>query len=82
MKLNLLELLVRVGSIGDGALATTRRKHCDVLVIPDVSTVGLLNFKAHERAIAAGLRAAMDRIGEITRAKPLGVAEIVADTRL
>lgn len=82
LRLNLLELLVMVGSIGDGALASTRRKHCDVLLVPDVRSVGLLNFKAHERAIGAGLRAAMDRIGEITRAKPLGVAEIVADTRL
>jgi hypothetical protein len=53
-----------------------------VLLVPDVRSVGLLNFKAYERAIGAGLRAAMDRIGEISRAKPLGVAEIVADTRL
>jgi NTE family protein len=69
--LNLLELLVRVGSIGDGALASTRRKHCDVLIIPNVRSVGLLNFKAYEQAIEAGFSATVERMAEISKAMPL-----------
>ncbi len=81
-KLNLLELLVRVGSIGDGALASTRRKHCDVLIVPDVRTVGLLNFKAYERTIEAGFRATVARMAAISKATPLPVTQTIADTRL
>ena len=81
VKMNLLELLVRVGSIGDGALASTRRKHCDVLITPDVSTVGLLNFKAYERAIDAGYQATMARMPEIASGR-VAPAQVVADPRL
>jgi NTE family protein len=64
---NLLELLTRVGSIGDEARATARRKHCDVLVLPRLSNVGLLSFGAYERAIDAGYRSAVEKMDQITR---------------
>lgn len=82
-KLNLLELLVRVGSIGDGALASTRRKHCDVLIIPNVSSVGLLNFKAYKQAIEAGFSATVERMAEISKAIPVPPSpETMADRLL
>ena len=64
--LNLLELLTRVGSIGDGARAITRRKECDVLIVPKMSNIGLLNFKAYQRAIDAGYNATLEVISEIS----------------
>lgn len=81
-KLNILELLVRVGSIGNGALANTRRKHCDVLIVPEVSSIGLLNFKAYERAIEAGFSAAMEKMAEISGGGVSALAETLADPRL
>lgn len=64
--IRLLELLVRVGSIGDGALSIARRKHCDLLLVPPVSDIGVLNFGAYRRAIDAGFSVTVARIGEIS----------------
>src|SRR5262249_41615459 len=82
-RMNLLALLVRVGSIGDGAFASARRKHCDVLVVPDVSSVALLNFKADERSITAGVIATVRRIDAIAKARPsIETSETLAGARL
>jgi NTE family protein len=68
--LNLFGLLARVGSIGDGARAKTRRRECDVLIVPRMADIGLLNFKAYERAMEAGYRATIERIAEISPKVP------------
>lgn len=72
--LNLFELLTRVGSIGDGARAKTRRRECDVLIVPGMADIGLLNFKAYERALKAGYRATVERIAEIAGRTPRAAA--------
>lgn len=61
-RMNILELLARVGCIGHQARAATRRNQCDVLIVPDLATIKLLNFKAYQQAVDAGYRAAMDTI--------------------
>jgi NTE family protein len=83
VRLNLLELLVRVGSIGDGALATARRKHCDILIVPNVGSIGLLNFKAYERAIQEGVTAISARLPDLAkRARSRVPSEAMSDPRL
>ena len=83
VKLNILELLVRVGSIGDGALASARKKHCDIIIVPNVTSVGLLAFKAWQRAVDAGFKATVERIEEISSKRQAGVSpELMAAARL
>jgi NTE family protein len=83
VKMNLLELLVRVGSIGDGALATARRKHCDILIVPNVASIGLLNFKAYERAIQEGYKAISAKLPDLLKRAQSGVpSEVMSDPRL
>lgn len=64
-RMNILELLTRVGSLGDHAQAAGRRSQCDVLIVPDVSEVGLLSFRAWSAAVAAGARAADTALDEL-----------------
>lgn len=83
VRLNLLELLVRVGSLGDGALATTRRKHCDILLVPKVGGIGILNFKAYDRAIQEGVSAIAARLPDLMKRSRLRVpSEVMSDPRL
>ena len=68
-RMNILELLMRVGSIGDEARAKLRRKHCDVLIVPRMTHIGLLSFKLYAEAIEAGYRAAIEKIDEVMSKK-------------
>ena len=57
-----LELLKRVGTIGaDSKLGSELRK-CDHLIRPDVGHIGLLDWRSHQEAIAAGYNAAMRQL--------------------
>jgi len=76
-QLNILELLTRVGSIGDEAQADLRRKQCDVLISPDLTNIGLLNFSAYEQAIEAGYTATVKVLDQISCAK---VADFVGES--
>jgi NTE family protein len=62
MPLNILELLIRVGCLGDEARWGLRRKQCDVLIVPPLSSYGLLNFKAYQQIIEIGYRAALQNL--------------------
>ena len=64
-RLNILELLTRVGSIGDEAQAKTRRKQCDILLAPEMGNIGLLSFKQFDQAIAAGYEATAGQIADL-----------------
>ena len=83
VKLNLLELLVRVSSIGDGSQADARRKHCDILIVPDVRSIGTLNFKAYERGIREGYTAITARLPDLLKRSQSQVSsEVMSDPRL
>ena len=68
-QLNILELLTRVGSIGDEAQAGLRRKQCDVLISPNLTNISLLNFSAYEQAIEAGYTATVEKLDQISYPK-------------
>ena len=61
-RLNIFELLARVGCIGDEAHSAMRRKHCDVLIAPPLPNIGLLSFNECDRAIEAGYRLTLERL--------------------
>ena len=76
-RLNILELLTRVGSIGDEARSAMRRKHCDVLIVPSLANIGLLNFGEYERAIEAGYGSTLEKMGSLIGRKPAKSSEAV-----
>ncbi len=64
----ILDLLWRVGTIGSDAAANPIRDGRDVLLKPAVGDIGLFDWNAHEKAIAAGHQAALDHLDEIKTA--------------
>ena len=68
-QLNILELLTRVGCIGDEATAARRRKQCDVIISPNLANVGLANFGAWEQAMEAGYVSAVEELDQTGIAK-------------
>ncbi len=69
-RLNILELLARVGCIGDEQRSAMRRKDCDVLIAPPLSNVGLLNFASFESTIEIGYRATIEKLPALTGKTP------------
>jgi NTE family protein len=65
---NMLDLLWRVGTIGSDAAANRIRRDGDVVLRPAVGNMGLFDWNAHERAIAAGHQVAIDHLDEIKAA--------------
>jgi NTE family protein len=65
---SLLDLLWRVGTIGSDTAATRTRRDSDVILKPDVGNMGLFDWNAHERAIAAGHQAVREHLDEIRAA--------------
>jgi len=55
---NILDLLWRVGTIASDTAASGLRREGDVLLRPDVEGVGLFDWDAHAKVIAAGYQAA------------------------
>jgi NTE family protein len=70
-QLNIVELLTRVGCIGDEATADLRRRQCDVIISPKLADVGLLSFAAWERAIEAGYASTIEMLDQMRVAKPI-----------
>ena len=62
---SLLDLLWRVGTIGSDTAAKRVRHDGDVVLKPDVGDMGLFDWNAHERAIAAGHQAVLDHLDDI-----------------
>jgi NTE family protein len=65
---NIFDLLWRVGTIGSDAAASRLRRDSDVVLKPDVSTTGLFDWNACERAIAAGHQVTLEHLEEIKTA--------------
>jgi NTE family protein len=65
---SLLDLLWRVGTIGSDTAATRTQHDGDVVLKPDVGNMGLFDWNAHERAIAAGHQAVLEHLDEIKAA--------------
>jgi NTE family protein len=65
---NIVELLWRVGTIGSDAAANRMPRDGDVVLTPEVGDIGLFDWNAHARAIAAGHQAALDHLDEIKAA--------------
>ena len=51
---NIWELLWRVGTIGSDTAASRLRRDGDVVLKPEMGNIGLFDWNAHEKAIAAG----------------------------
>lgn len=64
---SILDLLWRVGTIGSDT-ATNRLYDRDVVLKPDVAQIGLFDWAAHERAIAAGHQVALEYLDAIKAA--------------
>jgi NTE family protein len=69
-RLNILELLLRVGCIGDEARSAIRRKDCDVLIAPPLSPFGLLSFASFEQIIEIGYRSTLEKLPALTFEMP------------
>jgi NTE family protein len=67
---NILELLMRVGTIGSDVRGATARQQSDVLLVPNVRSVGMLNFRAYDEAIKLGYDCAMEKIDQIKHRIP------------
>jgi NTE family protein len=65
---NILDLLWRVGTIGSDTAANRERQAGDVVLKPQVGNMGLFDWNAHERAIAAGHQVALEHMDEIRAA--------------
>ena len=61
----ILDLLWRVGTIGSDTAANRVRHDGDVVIRPEVGNMGLFDWNAHERAIAAGHQVVLDHLDEI-----------------
>jgi NTE family protein len=62
---NILNLLWRVGTIGSDAAASQKRRDGDVVLKPELGNMGLFDWNAYERAIAAGYQAVLNNLDEI-----------------
>jgi NTE family protein len=67
---NILDLLMRVGTMGSDVRGAAARKQCDVLLVPNVKSVGLMNFRAYDEAIKFGYDCAAAKIEQIRRRIP------------
>lgn len=65
---SLLDLLWRVGTVGSDGAANRMPRDGDVVLKPEVGTMGLFEWNSHERAVAAGYRAAIEQLDEIKAA--------------
>jgi NTE family protein len=64
----MIDLLWRVGTIGNSAANAAGSAQCDVLIRPSVAGVKILAWRQRELAVAAGYRAVMDQIDAIRSA--------------
>jgi NTE family protein len=64
---NILELLMRVGSMSDEARGSAARQQCDVLLEPNVQHLGLMNWRAYDEAIRRGYDCTVAKIDRIKR---------------
>ncbi len=62
---NILELLMQVGTMSDATRGARADEQADMLLLPDVQELGILNWRAHDWAITRGYDCAVAQIGAI-----------------
>lgn len=67
---SIVEVLMRVATLGSDARNLALRQQCDVLLKPDVQSVSLLDFRSYDRAIKLGYECAAGKIGQIKQRIP------------
>jgi len=67
----IINILLRSGMVNSEAASAVRRAETSLLITPPMHDVGLLDWRAYERAIAAGYRHAREVLGR--GAKPRGL---------
>jgi NTE family protein len=65
---NMLDLLWRVGTIGSDAAASRSRRDGDIVLKPRVGNMGLFDWGAHEKAVAAGHQVVLEHLHAIKAA--------------
>jgi NTE family protein len=61
----LLEILWRVGTIGSDSKIGSDFRRCDVLLVPKVQHIRLLDWRSHQQAVEAGYRAALEQLPDL-----------------
>ncbi|MEA2856883.1 MAG: hypothetical protein QOH98_1204 [Methylobacteriaceae bacterium] len=61
---NIIDLLMRVATMSDAARGFTAGEQ-DILLLPNVQHLGLLNWRAHDEAIRCGYECALAHIDDI-----------------
>jgi NTE family protein len=63
---NIIQVLVRSGMVNSAAATMARREQTDMLLVPELSQVDMLNWKAFDTAVDSGYRHACARFSELT----------------
>jgi NTE family protein len=71
---NILELLMRVGTMSDEARSSTARRQCSILLAPNVQHIGLLDWRAYDDAIKCGYDCVVANIEQIKHAAAAAAA--------
>jgi NTE family protein len=70
----IVEILMRVATVGSDARSHTSRQQCDILLNPNLLAVDLLDFRAYDLAMQIGYDCALQKIDQIKRRIPDKVA--------
>lgn len=62
---NILQVLMRSGMVNSAAATMARRGQTDLLLVPDLNAVDMLNWKAFDKAIDSGYRHAQRKLAEL-----------------
>lgn len=67
---SIIEVLMRVATMGSDARNLSAREQCDVLLSPNLLTVNFLDFRAYDLAIQIGYNCAVEKIEQIKQRIP------------
>ena len=74
---NIIEVLMRVATMGSDSRYLSARQQCDVLLNPNLLSVDLLDFRAYDRAMQIGYDCAIEKIGQIKHRIPDQAADAI-----
>jgi len=69
---NIFDVLWRTCCIVDDSQSLARRRQCDMLIVPRLQNVGLLNFRAFESIIEAGYQSALKMLDDFDKRRANG----------
>ena len=75
---SIIDVLMRVATLGSDARNLSARNQCDVLLNPNLETVELLDFRAYDLAMQIGYDCALEKIEQIKLRIPDKTASNVA----